>query len=50
MSGAIVAAQTLQVLANIDMVLAKLGLDRSDIVKTTVWLKPGSDFASFNDS
>lgn len=47
--GTDVAAQTLQVLANIEAVLGRLGLDRASIVKTTVWLKPGSDFAAFND-
>lgn len=42
-------AQTSQVLANIEAVLAPLGLTRADIVKTTVWLKPGVQFAAFND-
>jgi 2-iminobutanoate/2-iminopropanoate deaminase len=42
--------QTTQVLANIEGVLRTLGLGRGDIVKTTVWLRPGSDFAAFNDS
>jgi len=44
-----VAAQTSQVLANIEAVLAKLDLKRTDVIKTTVWLKPGAEFAAFND-
>jgi 2-iminobutanoate/2-iminopropanoate deaminase len=44
------AGQTIQVLGNIEGVLRTLGLGREDIVKTTVWLRPGSDFAAFNDS
>jgi 2-iminobutanoate/2-iminopropanoate deaminase len=44
------AGQTDQVLANIEGVLRTLGLGRENIVKTTVWLRPGSDFATFNDS
>ena len=44
------AAQTMQVLGNIEGVLSALGLGRKDIVKTTVWLRPGGDFAEFNDS
>jgi 2-iminobutanoate/2-iminopropanoate deaminase len=45
-----VAEQTAQALANIDALLGKLGLVRTDILKTTVWLRPGSDFATFNDT
>lgn len=44
------AGQTTQVLANIERVLRELGLGRDDIVKTTVWLRPDGDFATFNDS
>jgi 2-iminobutanoate/2-iminopropanoate deaminase len=49
-SDAGLAGQTTQVLCNIEQVLRGLGLGRDDIVKTTVWLRPGSDFAAFNDS
>ncbi|MBY0509235.1 MAG: RidA family protein [Rhodospirillaceae bacterium] len=45
-----VAEQTAQILSNIEGVLAKLGLSRTNIFKATVWLKPGSDFGAFNDS
>jgi 2-iminobutanoate/2-iminopropanoate deaminase len=49
-SDAELAGQTVQVLGNIEGVLQSLGLGRDDIVKTTVWLRPGGDFAAFNDS
>ncbi|MBB6252137.1 RidA family protein [Nitrospirillum iridis] len=49
-SGAGVAEQTTQVLQNIDRVLGSIGLERSNIVKTTVWLRPDADFTAFNDS
>ena len=45
-----VAEQTSQVLANIEGVLAKLGLTGADVIKTTVWLRPGTEFFAFNDS
>lgn len=41
--------QTLQTLRNIEGMLAAMGLSRNDIVKATIWLVPGSDFATFND-
>lgn len=41
--------QTTQTLRNIERVLAGIGLSRDHIVKATVWLVPGSDFATFND-
>lgn len=43
------AEQTVQTLANIDILLKKHGLTRADVVKTTVWLRPGGAFAEFND-
>lgn len=43
-----VARQTEQVLANLGRVLASLGLDLSDVVKTTVWLTDTADFPAFN--
>jgi 2-iminobutanoate/2-iminopropanoate deaminase len=44
-----VAEQTTQVLENIESVLAELGLNRRNVVKTTVWLKPRVDFVAFNE-
>ncbi len=43
-----VARQTEQVLANLGRVLASLGLDLSDVVKTTIWLTDTGDFPAFN--
>jgi len=43
-----VARQTEQVLANLNRVLAGLGLDLSDVVKTTIWLTDTADFPAFN--
>jgi len=45
-----IAEQTSQVLENIDHVLAELGLNRRNVIKTTVWLKPATDFVAFNES
>lgn len=44
-----VGEQTTQVLENIESILAGLGLNRRNIIKTTVWLKPKADFAIFNE-
>lgn len=44
-----IAEQTTQVLENMDHILAGLGLNRRNVVKTTVWLKPGTDFVAFNE-
>lgn len=43
-----IAAQTRQCLDNIANVLATLGLDLNDVVKSTVWLRRADDFESFN--
>lgn len=43
-----VAAQTRRALANIETILAAAGATLGDIVKTTVWLTDGADFAAFN--
>lgn len=48
--GTEVGAQTRQVLDNLEAVLRDAGLERSDLVKTTVWLRNASDFAAFNES
>jgi 2-iminobutanoate/2-iminopropanoate deaminase len=45
-----VGEQTSQVLANIDSLLGRLGLGRTDVIKTTVWLRSGADFVAFNDA
>ncbi len=42
--------QTSQVLKNIAAVLSANGLDASNIVKTTVWLRNEADFPQFNES
>jgi 2-iminobutanoate/2-iminopropanoate deaminase len=44
-----VVEQTTQVFANIGAVLAEAGLNFSDVVKTTVYLKNMSDFAAMNE-
>lgn len=43
-----VAAQTEQVLANLQAVLVEAGLTWNDVVKTTCFLTTMSDFAAFN--
>jgi 2-iminobutanoate/2-iminopropanoate deaminase len=47
--GSGVAEQTAQVLKNIEATLSRLGLDCRDVVKTTIWLRPGTSFLEFND-
>ena len=44
-----VAAQTRQVLANLDAVLLAAGSGRSNVVKTTVFLRDMADFKAMND-
>ena len=48
--GADIATQTTQALKNLEVVLAEAGLDRSHVVKTTVWLRALADFPGFNES
>lgn len=43
-----IAAQTGQVLANVEAVLRAAGLGFADVVKTTVFLKDMGDFAAMN--
>jgi 2-iminobutanoate/2-iminopropanoate deaminase len=45
-----VVAQTQQTLENIAAVLKAAGLDRSDVIKTTVWLTQATDFPAFNET
>jgi 2-iminobutanoate/2-iminopropanoate deaminase len=45
-----VAEQTAEILGKIERILEPLGLNRQHIIKTTVWLKPATDFSVFNDS
>lgn len=44
-----VAAQTRQVLANLDAVLIGAGSDRHHVLKTTVFLRDMADFKAMND-
>lgn len=48
-AGADVTAQTEQSLKNVKAVLAAAGLEMSDVVKTTVFLKDIGDFAAMNE-
>lgn len=43
-----VAAQTDRTLKNIEALLAEMGLDFSDVVKSTCYLKDMDDFKAFN--
>lgn len=47
--GHTIEEQTGQVMANMQTVLASAGLDISDVVKCTIYLKDMSDFAKMND-
>ncbi len=44
-----ITTQTLQVLKNIDAILAAAGYEPKDVVKTTCFLADIADFARFND-
>src|SRR4051812_11948434 len=44
-----VKAQTVQVLAKIDALLAEAGSDKTQILTATVWLPDIGDFAAFNE-
>jgi 2-iminobutanoate/2-iminopropanoate deaminase len=43
-----ITRQTQQTLANIEATLIELGLARTDVVKTTVWLAHPDDFRAFD--
>jgi reactive intermediate/imine deaminase len=45
-----VAAQTRQCLRNVEAILAAEGLDRSDVLKTTIYLDSIEDFDTFNEA
>ncbi|MEA1931547.1 Rid family detoxifying hydrolase [Halohasta litorea] len=45
-----VAAQTRQCLRNVEAILAAEGLDRSDVLKTTIYLDSIEDFDAFNEA
>lgn len=49
-AGADIVTQTRKSLENLDNVLAGNGLDRTDVVKVTIWLTRASDFAGFNET
>jgi reactive intermediate/imine deaminase len=42
--------QTFQCLANIDAILAEVGIGLNHVIKTTVWLARTTDFVGFNES
>ncbi len=44
-----IAGQTRQALANVQAVLAQVGLTMESIIKTTVFLKDMNDFAAMNE-
>ena len=44
-----ITEQTVRVLENVKAVLTEAGLDMSQVVKTTVYLKSMSDFAAMNE-
>lgn len=44
-----ITGQTNQALKNVQAVLASAGLELSDVIKTTVFLKDMDDFAAMND-
>jgi len=48
--GDTIAPQTQQALENLEVVLRDAGLDRSHVVKATIWLTTKSDFAGFNEA
>lgn len=45
-----VAAETRQVLENVQRCLQMAGCDLGDVVKTTVWLRDREDFGAFNEA
>ena len=44
-----IQAQTAQALANVDAILKEAGFERSDVVKTLVFLKDMTDFGAVNE-
>lgn len=44
-----IQAQTAQALANVDAILKEAGFERSDVVKTQVFLKDMADFGAVNE-
>jgi len=44
-----IEGQTKQVLANIDAILKEAGLNRNNIIKTTIYLKNINDFGKVNE-
>ena len=44
-----IQAQTAQALANVDAILKEAGFERSDVVKTLVFLKDMADFGAVNE-
>ena len=45
-----IQAETIRTLENIELILAGAGATRNDIVKCSVFLKNGGDFASMNEA
>ena len=48
--GATIQEQTAHALQYLDETLQAAALTRSDVLKTTVWIRSSSDFAGFNDT
>jgi 2-iminobutanoate/2-iminopropanoate deaminase len=48
--GATIQEQAAHALKNLEETLQAAGLSRSDVLKATVWIRSGADFAGFNDS
>ena len=49
MCGQTIEEQTAQIMANLESLLATMGLGMNDIVKTTIYVKDMADFAKVND-
>lgn len=45
-----ISDQTHQCLTNMERILESAGLNRSHVIKTTIWLTDTKDFAGFNES
>ena len=44
-----IAEQARQVLRNVEAIMIEAGATLADVVKCTIWLTDGADFAAFND-
>jgi 2-iminobutanoate/2-iminopropanoate deaminase len=48
--GATIQEQTAHALDNLDQTLQAAALSRSDVLKTTVWIRSGAGFTGFNEA